>query len=225
MATARQAQGKHAPGRECQTGKVPKPFFFTLLSAIAARTSAVRAGASIASPSRILMARRTLPSMLALNRPRVIERGTLGEGHLYHRLVRLAGADDPVMRPDRHAAPFPFFNGLRVGHLDDGPKVRERIAASVAQRRDPLVDALGWRFFVRWAAVGHHIQSSRSVPLRTLRMGVFRAAPQSDQAPTVRASTACTTSRVATAAPKKRLLLCKIGSWLNDGLCMALILD
>ncbi len=31
MATARQAQGNHAPGRECQTGKVPKPFLLRLL--------------------------------------------------------------------------------------------------------------------------------------------------------------------------------------------------
>src|SRR5215213_2965544 len=72
----------------------------------------------------------------------VLQRGALGEGQLHLVLVALAGADDPVVRPDR-VAPFPLLDDLGVGLLDQAADAGEGLAAPVAELRDPLVDQLG----------------------------------------------------------------------------------
>ena len=111
------------------------------LKATAARTSVAKAVASRTSPSRMSMARRVLPSRLALNRPAGSSSAApLGEGQLDHRLVGLAGAEDAGVRPDRHAAPLPFLDHRRVGLADQPAHARERLAAPVAERGNARVD-------------------------------------------------------------------------------------
>src|SRR5512144_1525709 len=43
---------------------------------------------------------------------RVLQRSPLGEGQLQYRLVRLAGADDPVVRPNGSAHPLPLLHDV-----------------------------------------------------------------------------------------------------------------
>ena len=79
----------------------------------AARTSAVKAVASIRSPSCRSIARRTLPSRLALNSRDGVGQGRpLGERQLHRRLVGLAGAEDAAAGPDRHAPPLPLLDDV-----------------------------------------------------------------------------------------------------------------
>src|SRR5262249_55197051 len=67
---------------------------------------------------------------------RILQRRALEEGQLDDALVRLAGADAAVVRPDRSAGarrlrPLPLFDDLGVRFLDDPAHVRERLAAPV----------------------------------------------------------------------------------------------
>src|SRR5215208_7244732 len=48
----------------------------------------------------------------------VWEPGPPGERELHDLRVRLPGADDPVVRPDRSAPPFPLLGHLGVGFQD-----------------------------------------------------------------------------------------------------------
>src|SRR5262252_6822675 len=50
---------------------------------------------------------------------RVLQRSPLGEGQLHSRLVRLAGADDPVVRPYGNAHPLPLLHDVRVCRFDE----------------------------------------------------------------------------------------------------------
>src|SRR5205823_12423899 len=50
---------------------------------------------------------------------RVLQRSALGEGQLHGRLVRLAGADDPVVRPYGSAHPLPLLDDVRVCLFDE----------------------------------------------------------------------------------------------------------
>src|SRR5215831_1725747 len=49
----------------------------------------------------------------------VLQGGSLGEGQLHYRLVGLAGADDPVVRPYGSAHPLPLLHDLRVFLFDE----------------------------------------------------------------------------------------------------------
>src|SRR5262245_12330024 len=65
--------------------------------------------------------------------------GALGERELHDLLVGLAGADNPVVRPDRYAGrirrlpPFPLLDHLGVGLQDQRPHAGESLAAPIAQ--------------------------------------------------------------------------------------------
>ena len=68
---------------------------------------------------------------------RVPQRGALGEGHLYDILVDLAGADKPVMRPNRGAQRIGrlyllyFLDDFRVGLLDQSAETGKHLYAPV----------------------------------------------------------------------------------------------
>src|SRR5215510_14404997 len=51
---------------------------------------------------------------------RIFQEGTLKEGQLHYRLVRLSGADTPVVGPNRRPHPLPLFHNIRVGLPDEG---------------------------------------------------------------------------------------------------------
>src|ERR1700737_505742 len=73
--------------------------------------------------------------------------GPLGERELHDLLVRLAGADDPVVRPDRdprhrirRLPPLPLLDHLRVCLFDESAEMREHLAPPVAQFLNPRLD-------------------------------------------------------------------------------------
>src|SRR5271167_488254 len=49
---------------------------------------------------------------------RVFDGGSASKGELHDLLVRLPGADDAVMRPDRGTPPFPLLLDTGVGIVD-----------------------------------------------------------------------------------------------------------
>src|SRR3954468_16927796 len=97
---------------------------------------------------------------------RILQRRPLGEGHLHDVLVRLAGADDPVVLPHRDPAPLPLLDDVGIGGLDRGAEPAQRLAPPVAQLLDPRVDELGRRLaFLGNVMSGH----PRIVPNRARR--------------------------------------------------------
>src|SRR5438093_11566850 len=72
----------------------------------------------------------------------VLQGGALGERHLHDVLVCLAGADDPVVRPDRGPHPLPLLEDVGVCLLDQSADPAERLAAPVAELGDSLADQL-----------------------------------------------------------------------------------
>src|SRR5712671_1260040 len=80
---------------------------------------------------------------------RVLERSALGERQLDDALVRLAGADDAIVRPNRNASPLPLLDHLGVSLFDESADVGERLAPPVAQFLDPRVDQPRWGFALR----------------------------------------------------------------------------
>ena len=87
------------------------------------------------------MARRTLPSRLELKRPAgSFKRRTLRKRQLDDALVRLSRADDAAVRADGSSHPFPLFDDLWIGLVDDRAHPREHLAAPVAELLDALVD-------------------------------------------------------------------------------------
>src|SRR5438093_10738480 len=72
----------------------------------------------------------------------VLQGGALGERHLHDVLVCLAGADDPVVRPDRSPHPLPLLEDIGVCLLDQSADPAERLAAPVAELGDSLADQL-----------------------------------------------------------------------------------
>src|SRR5437879_2618535 len=71
---------------------------------------------------------------------RVLERGALEESQLHDALVRLAGADQSIVRPNRNASPLPLLDHFRVGLFDESADMGERLAPPVAQFLDPRVN-------------------------------------------------------------------------------------
>ena len=54
--------------------------------------------------------------------PGIIQRSAFGKSQLHDALVGLPGADHPVVRPDRHASPFPVLDDLGIGLSDESPQ-------------------------------------------------------------------------------------------------------
>src|SRR5207248_162447 len=71
---------------------------------------------------------------------RVLEGGAFGEGHLYNTLVRLPGADDPVVLPHRNASPLPFLDHFGIGLFDELSNSRKRLAPPITELLDPRID-------------------------------------------------------------------------------------
>src|SRR5262245_19691857 len=76
---------------------------------------------------------------------RILQRGSFEERELHDALVRLAGADPAVVRPDRNTrvgglAPLPLLDDVGIGLLDQAAKPGERLASPVAQLLDLRVD-------------------------------------------------------------------------------------
>src|SRR5262249_34539798 len=76
---------------------------------------------------------------------RVLQGGSLGEGQLHYRLVRLAGADDPVVRPYGSAHPLPLLHDVRVCLFDELAHPAQGLPAPVPELGDPFVDQLRCR--------------------------------------------------------------------------------
>lgn len=68
----------------------------------------------------------------------------MGKGHLDHIFVGLAGADNAGMFPNRHAAPFPFFDYLGHRLFYQCANFRKLCTTPVTQLFDPLVDQSRW---------------------------------------------------------------------------------
>src|SRR5262249_49835736 len=83
---------------------------------------------------------------------RVRERGAFGEGHFDDILVRLTGADDPVVRPHRNPghrvrrlSPFHLLDHIGVGLLDEHSDASERLGPPIIQRLDSRIDEMRGR--------------------------------------------------------------------------------
>src|SRR5262245_60685748 len=63
---------------------------------------------------------------------RVLQGSPLGERELHYGLVRLTGADDAVVRPDRGPHPLPLLDDGRVRFLDELAHPAEGLAAPIA---------------------------------------------------------------------------------------------
>src|SRR3954469_7209460 len=98
---------------------------------------------------------------------RILQRGALGESHLHHLLVRLAGADYSRVRPHRNSSPLPLLDHLRVRLLHDAPDLSEHLPPPIAQLLDPRVDQLGGRVsFCSFAALPFHAVGGWSIRIR-----------------------------------------------------------
>src|SRR5262249_8068685 len=75
----------------------------------------------------------------------VLQRSPLGEGQLHSRLVRLAGADDPVVRPDGSAHPLPLLHNVRVCLFDERAHPAQGLPAPVSELGDASVNQLRGR--------------------------------------------------------------------------------
>ena len=126
--------------------QLDQPWARDAFSVTAARIRAFNASSSIFSPLWKSMARLVLPSRLELKRPDGSPKcGPLRKGHLHDVLVRLAGADQSVVRPHRNPSPLPLLDHLGVGLLDQCAELGEHLAPPVAQLLDPLVYHPRWR--------------------------------------------------------------------------------
>ena len=85
---------------------------------------------------------------------RILQRRTLGEGHLHDLLVGLARADDAVVLPRRDAAPLPLLDDVGIGLLDHLAEPAEHLAPPVVELLDPRVDLLRRRLALLRRACG-----------------------------------------------------------------------
>src|SRR5215471_10692934 len=76
---------------------------------------------------------------------RVLQRSPLQEGQLHYRLVRLAGADDPVVRPYGSAHPLPLLLAVRVCLFDELAHLVQGLPAPVPELGDSFVNQLRCR--------------------------------------------------------------------------------
>src|SRR5947199_8774771 len=80
----------------------------------------------------------------------ILQRRAPGEGQLHNGLVRLAGADDPVVRPCGSARvrglhPLQLLDDVRVCFLDERAYSAEGFPAPVSEFGDSLRNELRWR--------------------------------------------------------------------------------
>src|SRR5713226_6785052 len=90
----------------------------------------------------------------------VLERSALGESQLHDALVRLAGADQSIVRPNRNASPLPLLDHLRVSLFDESADMGERLAPPVVQFLDPRVDQPRRGFALGRCALFHIVCTS-----------------------------------------------------------------
>src|SRR4026207_2205867 len=81
---------------------------------------------------------------------RILQRRALGEGQLHDLLVRFAGADDAVVRPNRCTGagcfdPLPLLDNVRVCILDKLAHSAERFTPPVPELGDSVRDYLRCR--------------------------------------------------------------------------------
>src|SRR5439155_18173850 len=81
---------------------------------------------------------------------RILQRRAFGEGQLHNGLVRLAGTDDPVVRPCgsarvRRLHPLHLLDDVRVCFLDERAYSAEGFPAPVSEFVDSLRNELRWR--------------------------------------------------------------------------------
>ena len=93
---------------------------------------------------------------------RILQRRALGEGQLHGFLVGFAGADDPVVRPDRNT-PLPFLDDVRVCFLDELAHSAEGFPAPVGELGDSFRDELRGRLALARGGLFHDL-----LPLRHL---------------------------------------------------------
>src|SRR5881296_208595 len=86
---------------------------------------------------------------------RILQRRALGEGQLHDGLVRLASADDAVVRPNRSAHPLPLLDDVRVCLLDELAHSAEGFPAPVPEFGDSFRDELRCRLALARARLFH----------------------------------------------------------------------
>src|SRR5215813_11769227 len=98
---------------------------------------------------------------------RILQGSPLGESELHDGLVRLAGADDALVRPDRGAHPLPLLDDLRVRFLDELAHPAEGFAAPIPELGDSFRDELRCRFALVGARLFHvFLLSEQLFPVR-----------------------------------------------------------
>src|SRR2546428_4376555 len=138
--------------------QLDQPWARAAFSITAARIRVFNASSSIFSPSWKSMARLVLPSRLELKRPDGSSSAApLEKVHLHDVLVRLAGADQSVVRPHRNPSPLPLLDHLGVGLLDQCAELGQHLAPPVAQLLDPLVYHPRWRLSFLRPALPHDV--------------------------------------------------------------------
>jgi hypothetical protein len=77
----------------------------------------------------------------------ILQRGAFCEGHLHDSLVRLAGANDSGVRPNRNPTPLSLLDDPGVCLLDERSDPSERLAPPVTLLPNFLVNHLRWGHF------------------------------------------------------------------------------
>src|SRR5947207_2663699 len=102
---------------------------------------------------------------------RVLQRSPFGERELYDGLVRLASADDSVVRPRwstrvRRLHPLHFLDDVRVCLPDELAHPAQGLPAPVPELGDPLVNPLRYRLALVGVRLFHVLLPKLSVFLR-----------------------------------------------------------
>src|SRR5215470_2421851 len=113
---------------------------------------------------------------------RVLQGGSLGEGQLHYRLVRLAGADDPVVRPYGSAHPLPLLHDVRICLFDELAHPAQGLSAPVPELGDSFVNQLRCRLAFGRTRLLHVLllklpDSSRFRASLSLRSGSWTSPP------------------------------------------------
>src|SRR5262249_35311842 len=93
---------------------------------------------------------------------RVLQRSPLGEGQLHYRLVRLAGADDPGVRPYGSAHPLPLLDDVRVCLFDELAHPAQGLPAPVPELGNSFVNQLRCRLTLGRTRLFHVLLLKRS---------------------------------------------------------------
>src|SRR6478672_8517878 len=99
---------------------------------------------------------------------RIVQGGTLGEGHFDLVGVCLTSADHSVVVPRGHPSPFPFLDHVGIRLLDEPSYPSKRVAPPIRELLDPCVDQLRGRVGFCHGPVAFCLQSQRSSWIRTM---------------------------------------------------------